>query len=55
MVTITTGQAVIAQEGADKVSTLHPYIPSTYERMNKADEIMANARQDQFCCDRGSP
>jgi hypothetical protein len=40
----TTRQAVIEQARAEKLKTLHPYVPSTYEKlMNKADEILANS------------
>jgi surface antigen Omp85-like protein len=38
-----TREAVIEQEQADKVKTLHPYEPTTFERtMNKAESILTN-------------
>jgi len=37
-----TREAVIEQEQSDKVPTLHPYVPTTFERtMSKAESILA--------------
>src|SRR6266850_634915 len=38
-----TREAVIEQEQSDKVPTLHPYVPTTFERtMSKAESILTN-------------
>jgi hypothetical protein len=39
----TTREAAIEQTQAEKVKTLHPYVPTTFERlMNKAEDVLVN-------------